>query len=121
MTVPQALRTYRHDTDDRALITLAGDIDMESAPLIRETLASCLRDGIRTIDVDLTAVAFCDCSGVNAFLTAWALSAAAGASMRLHHPRPAVVRLMTLTGSQALLDERPGVQPGTGVRARCAA
>lgn len=121
MTVPQAFRTYRHDTDDRALITLAGEIDLESAPLIRETLASCLRDGIRTIDVDLTAVAFCDCSGVNAFLNARALSVAAGASMRLHYPRPAVARLLTLTGSQSLLGRHPGLSPEAGVRARYAA
>lgn len=118
MTVPQVLRTYRHDTGDRSLITLAGDIDLESVPLVREALASCLRDRIRTIDVDLTAVAFCDCSGLNAFLHALALSTAAGASMRLRYPRSAVLRLLTLTGSQSLLGEHSGVPPGTGVRDR---
>lgn len=111
-------RTFRHDTDGRALITLAGEIDLDSAPLLREVLASCLHDAIRTIDIDLSAVAFCDCSGVNAFLNAWALSAAAGASMRLHCPRPAVARLLALTGSERLLGEHPGVSPGTGVLAR---
>jgi anti-anti-sigma factor len=109
MATPLPLRLYRHDTKSRALITLAGEIDVESAPLIRNALARCLRDGIRTIDVDLTTVTFCDCSGLNAFLGASRLTAAAGGSLRLHYPGPAVSRLLDLTGSESLLPVRQGL------------
>ncbi|WP_405639872.1 STAS domain-containing protein [Streptomyces sp. NBC_00019] len=56
------LNVYRHDRDTRALITLAGEIDLATAPLLRSALTACVHDGIRTVDVDLTAVTFCDVS-----------------------------------------------------------
>jgi anti-anti-sigma factor len=106
MPIPQ-LKVYRHDRESRALLTLAGEIDIDTAPLVRESLEHCLRDGIRTIDIDLTAVAFCDCSGLNAFLHASQQTTAAGGSLQLHHPRPPVARLVELTDSGFLLRGPP--------------
>lgn len=103
MPLPQMLNLYRHDRTDRALITLAGEIDLDSAPLVRESLAQCLRDGIRTIDVDLTTVTFCDCSGLNVFLAASERTAAAGGTLRLHYPPAILARLVALTGTGTLL------------------
>ncbi|MEY9994970.1 anti-anti-sigma factor [Streptomyces sp. V4I8] len=62
------LNVHRHDHTTRALITLAGEIDVTTVPFVRAALAACVRDGIRAADVDLTAVTFCDASGLNAFL-----------------------------------------------------
>ncbi|WP_328403544.1 STAS domain-containing protein [Streptomyces sp. NBC_00390] len=102
MPIPQ-LNIYRHDRESRALITLAGEIDLDTAPLVRESLEGCLRDGIRTIDIDLITVTFCDCSGLNAFLHASQQTTAAGGSLQLHHPPALVARLVELTGSGFLL------------------
>ncbi|MEU4499262.1 STAS domain-containing protein [Streptomyces sp. NPDC023998] len=96
MPLPQ-LNVYRHDRRKRALITLAGEIDLDTVPLVRESLDKCLRDGIRTIDIDLTAVTFCDCSGLNAFLHASHQTMAAGGALQLHNPPPLVARLVDLT------------------------
>ncbi|MEU5689343.1 hypothetical protein DEJ48_09265 [Streptomyces venezuelae] len=52
------LNSYRHDRRTRALITLAGEIGLETMPLMRTTLERCLRDGVRTIDIDLTGSGF---------------------------------------------------------------
>lgn len=102
MPLPQ-LTVYRHDRRKRALITLAGEIDLESVPLVRASLEQCLRDGIRTIDVDLTPVSFCDCSGLNAFLHAAQQTTVAGGTLRLHHPPPMLVLVVGLTGCGFLL------------------
>ncbi|MEU9443316.1 STAS domain-containing protein [Streptomyces sp. NPDC048304] len=51
---------------------------------MRESLGQCLRDGIRTIDVDLTTVTFCDVTGLNAFLHASRATTVADGSLRLH-------------------------------------
>lgn len=72
------LTVRRHDDKNRALITLAGEIDLETVPLVRASLEQCLRDGIRTVDVDLTSLTFCDCSALNAFLHASQRLTAAG-------------------------------------------
>ncbi|WP_369243700.1 STAS domain-containing protein [Streptomyces sp. R41] len=102
MPLPQ-LTIYRHDRQNRTLITLAGEIDLESAPLVRAALARCLSDGIRIVDVDLTPVTFCDCSGLNAFLYASQKTTEAGGILRLHHPPPALGLILDLTGSGFLL------------------
>lgn len=108
MSLPHALHAFRHDTTNHALVTFAGEVDLDSAPLIRETLGRCLLDGIRAIDVDLTAVTFCDCSGVNAFLAVALRTTDSGGVLRLHHASPMVSRVFALTGSAALLEVPPG-------------
>ena len=51
MPIPQRLDYYRRDTHGLALITLVGEIDQDSAPLLREALEGCLRDGMNTVSV----------------------------------------------------------------------
>ncbi|KJK35670.1 anti-sigma factor antagonist [Streptomyces variegatus] len=102
MPLPQ-LTIYRHDQRHRALITLAGEIGLESAPLVRAALAQCLSDGIRIVDVDLTPVTFCDCSGLNAFLYAAQRTRRAGGILRLHNPPQSLRRILDLTGCGFLL------------------
>jgi anti-sigma B factor antagonist len=102
MPFPQ-LTVYRHDRRNRALITLTGEIDLQTAPLMRAALAQCLSDGIRIVDVDLTPVTFCDCSGLNAFLYATQKTTEAGGILQLHHPPPTLERILDLTGSGSLL------------------
>ncbi|WP_371660491.1 STAS domain-containing protein [Streptomyces sp. NBC_00280] len=102
MPQPQ-LTVHRQDRGNRALITLAGEIDLESAPLVRLSLEQCLRDGIRAIDIDLTHVTFCDCSGLNAFLLAAQQTTAVGGTLRLHHPPPMLARMLDLIGPPAAL------------------
>ncbi len=106
MSLPQ-LTVYRHDRMQRALITLAGEIDLESASLVGTALARCLSDGVRTIDIDLTPVTFCDCSGLNAFLHAAQRTTEAGGTLRLHHPPPTLSLILDLTGSGFLLLDVP--------------
>ncbi|WP_369193815.1 STAS domain-containing protein [Streptomyces djakartensis] len=108
---PPQLYVRRHDHSTRALITLAGEIDLATAPLVRAALAACLHDGIRTTDVDLTAVTFCDASGLNVFLTASLYATDAGGVLRLHHPAPSLARVIEMTGSSFLLHEPHAVRP----------
>ncbi|MET8247812.1 STAS domain-containing protein [Streptomyces sp. NPDC005202] len=107
MPIPQ-LTFYRHDKHSRALITLAGEIGLVTEHLVRESLGQCLRDGIRTIDVVLTTVTFCDVTNLNAFLHASRATAVAGGSLRLHYPPPVLARLIALTGTGTLLLGLPG-------------
>ncbi|MFC8778684.1 STAS domain-containing protein [Streptomyces nigra] len=102
MPLPQ-LAIYRHDRRKRALITLAGEIDLETAPLVCAALARCLSDGIRVLDVDLTPVTFCDCSGLNAFLYAAQRTREAGGTLRLHNAPPSLAHILDLTGCGFLL------------------
>jgi anti-sigma B factor antagonist len=117
MSLPQ-LNVYRHDRPNRTLLTMVGEIDLNSSSLVRDSLAQCLHSGIRSIEVDLTTVAFCDCSGLNVFLEAWQHTTAAGGMLQLHYPPPALARLITLLNSGFLLGP-PGLRrlrpPSAGV------
>lgn len=112
MPIPQ-LNVFRHDHESRALLTLAGEIDAATAPLVREALEACHRDGVRRVDVDLTAVTFCDVSGLNVFLSAFLRQAETGTTLRLHRPSQGLARVIEITGSGFLLHAVP---PGTDDR-----
>jgi anti-anti-sigma factor len=102
MTLPP-LTVHRHDRGKRSLVTLAGELDPTTAPLVRGALAGCLEDGMTSIDVDLTAVPFCDSSALNVFLEAAGHATTAHASLVLHHPSAQTARLLALTGTAPLL------------------
>ncbi|MER5512234.1 STAS domain-containing protein [Streptomyces sp. NPDC002766] len=102
MTLPR-LNIYRHDRGRRALITLAGEIDATTAPLVRAALERCLYDGMTTIDVDLTTVGLCDRSGLRVFLDTSRHAAETHASLRLHYPSAQTARLLADTGSNRVL------------------
>ena len=101
MPLPQ-LTVDRHDRRTRTLITLVGEIDLDSAPLVHASLERCLRDGIRTIDVDLTLVTFCDCSGLNTFLDTAQQATVAGGTLRLRHPPPMLARIFRIVDCEFL-------------------
>ncbi|WJV47212.1 STAS domain-containing protein [Streptomyces flavofungini] len=101
MSLPR-LNVRRHDKHCRAPITLAGETDLETAPLADASLRACLHDGVRTLDVDLTAVTSCDVSGLHAFPHAAAQARRAGGTpaSRIGDP-PAPPRSMPLSSAGA--------------------
>jgi anti-anti-sigma factor len=101
------LSIHRRDRGSHATIALAGELDLETAHSVRGVIEDCLGDGIRTVDIDLTLLTFCDVSGLNAFLVASRLTTTAGGSLCLRHPNPMLTRLLDLTATGFLLDERP--------------
>ncbi|WP_141307374.1 STAS domain-containing protein [Streptomyces spinoverrucosus] len=86
-------------------------MDTATAPLVSAALATCGRDGIRTADVDLTAVTFCDAVGLNAFLAASRHATDAGTTLQLHYPAPTMARIIEVTGSGSLLHELHAARP----------
>jgi anti-sigma B factor antagonist len=109
----EALSIHRRDRRRGTLITLAGEMDLDSAPLLLQAVEDCLRSGIRSIDIDLTGVTFCDVSGLNAFLDATWRTTAAGGRMRLENLCPMLTRLLALTETHLFL----AVRIDEGVRA----
>ncbi|WP_307705036.1 STAS domain-containing protein [Streptomyces sp. V1I6] len=103
------MNIHRRDRGSHATIALAGELDLETAHSVRGVIEDCLGDGIRTVDIDLTLLTFCDVSGLNAFLVASRLTTTAGGSLCLRHPNPMLTRLLDLTATGFLLDERPSV------------
>ncbi len=101
------LDIHRRDRGEGALVTLAGDIGPATAPLLRTSLEQCLRDGVTSIDVDLTTVGSCDARGLDIFLSMSQRAGRVHASLRLHHPCAQITRLLAVTGSTSPLLAAP--------------
>ncbi len=81
-----------------ALVTVAGELDVETAPELHNRLADQVRGGRRHLLLDLSAVPFMDSSGINALLKAHDTAGRAGGGVCLVAPAPVVRRVLDLTG-----------------------
>ena len=74
-SAPPILIAVPHRGSGEAVITLNGEIDIASAGQIRAAVTECLRKPPpKSLVIDLTAVTFCDCSGVEALEWAYGLA-----------------------------------------------
>jgi anti-sigma B factor antagonist len=86
---------------DIARLTLAGDLDLASAPELERSL-SALQGGGRPVLLDLREVSFMDSSGLRVILGADARARSSGSRLLLVPGPPGVQRVFQLT----LLDRR---------------
>jgi len=83
--------------DGATLLTLTGEIDLHSAPVLRDRLSDVFADGARTVVVDLTGVEFLDSSALGALVSAARELTDAGGALRLACPPPHVQKVFRIT------------------------
>ena len=81
-----------------AVVTATGELDLYTAPRLQAALAGLLREQATRIVVDLSGVEFCDSTGMNVLLSAMKRLKEQGGSLELAAPRPAVRRILQVTG-----------------------
>ncbi|MGW8728450.1 STAS domain-containing protein [Streptomyces sp. NPDC055808] len=107
MRISPLLFIDRRQEGLRTWIIAAGALDLDSAPVLADAFARELKGrGTADLHVDLSGVAFCDCVGLSALLTAAHDTRAAGRAFQAHSPVPAVLRLFGLTGATDILLSR---------------
>jgi anti-sigma B factor antagonist len=79
------------------LVTVAGEVDIATAPQLRERLAGPAASGMPVI-VDLDPVSFIDATGLGVLACAASRAAAHGASLHVVCSRQQVRRVFTITG-----------------------
>ncbi|WP_433187493.1 STAS domain-containing protein [Actinoallomurus sp. CA-150999] len=82
---------------------ISGEIDIVSAPCLRETLLLAIRRHGSAISVDLQGVTFLDCSGVSVLLATARRARLEGGWMRVVRPSARAWRVITILGLQHLL------------------
>ena len=98
-----------------ARLTVAGEIDSSSAPLLREKLDTLFGSPVRELTIDLTAVTFLDSAGL-CVLAAAHRRAGSEVSLRVLAFSRAVIRPLQITGLWQLLNaELVGETAGTAV------
>ena len=74
------------NTDDPVVVTVRGDLDVDSAAVLGTTLERVLDRPEPRVVVDLSGVEFCDSTGLSAFVVGHHRAHAAGGWLRLAAP-----------------------------------
>jgi anti-sigma B factor antagonist len=96
--------------DDTVVVTVRGNLDIDSAPVLRTTLDQVLDQRQPRVVVDLSGIEFCDSTGLSAFVVGHNRARAAGGWLRLASPGEFLSELLGTVG----LTERLGVYPTVG-------
>ncbi len=112
-TPPITVRTTVADRD--AVITVCGELDIETAPVLRLAVSTCLQQHLESLSIDLSRVGFCDCSGLNALLRARHLAVDARVRLQLLCPRPQLLALLSASETAGYFTvTRPSALPTVG-------
>lgn len=90
------------DRPDLERVNPVGEVDLYTAPLLREALANA--DQVQKVLVDLSQVEFLALIGIQVLRAAGERRAAAGLRMVVSAPTPAVQRVLSLTEAAADLE-----------------
>ncbi|MFF0750643.1 STAS domain-containing protein [Streptomyces sp. NPDC004267] len=81
-----------------AVLTVAGELDMETADRLQELLTEQFGQGRRRLVLDLSALDFMDSSGLNVLIKAVNKARESDGDLYLAAPTPAVRRILEITG-----------------------
>ncbi|MDX6742079.1 MULTISPECIES: STAS domain-containing protein [Actinocorallia] len=82
-----------------AVVSAVGELDLYTAPRLQQALAALLGEQeLDRVVVDLSGVEFCDSTGMNVLLSGMKRVRERGGVFELAAPRPAVQRILQVTG-----------------------
>ncbi|WP_377271027.1 STAS domain-containing protein [Peterkaempfera sp. SMS 1(5)a] len=85
-----------------AVVAPSGELDHDTADLLRDPLERSLDAGLGRIVVDCSQLLFCDSTGLNVLLAARLRAQELGGAVHLAAMRPAVARVFEITGADAV-------------------
>jgi anti-anti-sigma factor len=113
-TIQPLLDCSVRTADGVTIAELAGELDLASAPALREQLLGLLRPGSSRLVLDLSRVSFCDASGLAVLVGTGRRARRLGGFLRLAAVPPQAVRVLHLTGLHRHLPIFPTVWAATG-------
>jgi anti-anti-sigma factor len=91
--------------DGLVVLGMRGALDIDTAPVLRESVDGLLSEPTPRIVIDLSGVTFCDSIGLGTFAYAHTSCVARGGFLRLAGPTPFLVRVLDTVG----LSDKVGV------------
>lgn len=95
--------------DGATVLTLTGELDHDTAEPLRAALEAARAHGERRLLVDLSALEFCDSTGLNVLLRNRLASRESGGSLELIGLHRPVARMFHITGADGLFPLHPDV------------
>ncbi|MEV6500822.1 anti-sigma factor antagonist [Streptomyces prunicolor] len=96
------LEILTHPAGTRTVVTVSGEIDIDTEQTLQQALRLALARSPAGVDLDLTGVGFCDCSGLNVLLRVRRIALADGKTLGVRSLSPWVERLFALTDTSSL-------------------
>lgn len=90
--------------DEHYIVYLAGEIDVYTAPKLKETLLPYIRKYGSNIEVDLKRVNYMDSTGLGVFISALKASKEFNSGLKLVNLQERVYRLFKITGLNEIMD-----------------
>jgi len=89
---------------ERVVVTVTGELDVHSAPQLREHLAAVATAGAREVVVDLTGTEFIDSTGIGVIVGALRRLRGQQGSLRLRGVSTPMLRVFQLTGLTRMME-----------------
>lgn len=104
------LSVTRLATGDVPVVAVNGEVDVYSAPALKDNLTELLHSGATTVIVDLSEVAFLDSTGLGALVEARAATTEAGGALPLVCQHERILKLFSITGLDGVFSIHPTVE-----------
>ncbi|MFE2509934.1 STAS domain-containing protein [Streptomyces naganishii] len=101
---------------DRVVVAVRGELDLDAGQAFQRALRQALACSARGVDVDLGAVAFCDCSALNILISLRRRALTQGKSVVITAATPVAERLLALTGTGPLFSAGAAADTDAGAR-----
>jgi anti-sigma B factor antagonist len=110
--------TVATERDGSVIVTPRGELDIVSAPAVRERLLSLLSPDASRLVIDMSAVRYADASGLAVLVSTQRRAVLLGGTLRLAALQPEVARVLTAAGLSRQLAAYPSVQAAITGRKR---
>ena len=89
--------------------TVNGEVDVYSAPELKDKVSELIESGQTTLIVDLSGVAFLDSTGLGALVEARSATTEAGGALPIVCTQDRILKLFTITGLDGVFSIHPDV------------
>jgi anti-sigma B factor antagonist len=104
-----SLTVHTEERADVVVVSVAGELDMATAPGLQDQITDLLEKGRSRLVFDLSELSFCDSTGLSVFVRARNSADEAGGVVRLAAPRRGVLRILEVSGLVEVLQTHPTV------------
>jgi len=105
---PALTLQIRQQRGTRAVLALAGELDLDGADVLTTTASDLIEQGNRDLVLEMAQVSFCDSMGLNALLRILRQATSAGGSLVLVSPTDPVKRLLSMCGVDRIISTSEG-------------
>lgn len=105
--------------EDVAVVKIVGELDLATAPRLREALVDLSKEGARQITIDLAEMEFIDSTGLSVLVAAWKRMRENGGDLALQSPNAAAMKVFEITGATrvfTIIDTPVAATNGEGSR-----